>query len=396
MKIAKIEHLQIESHRFLLVRVTTEEGVVGIGEGSGLTGARQWVDRFRGLLVGEDLFAVQRHVTQMLWGKQAGHFLTYDDGMEAPVEEWLRRYGATGASLGHSATRAAAAIEMALLDAIGKTLGTPVYNLLGGQFRARVPIYLDLAGPAVGDLSAWRDIGAEAKEYGFSAVKFDVDFAVPALHKDPWNRSISTNELHRTAECLGAVRDGLGFDIEMAVDCHGQYNTTDASRIARALEPLELLWMEDPMPDSNPEAFARLRESTSTPIAVGELMQTLFEHRAFIDAAAVDILHPDVRMVGGLLEYKRVADYADAHFIPSAAHSGASPYGTVAMAHGAAAVRCFLVQEYHWHNSSWIGELIVNDRPLFVDGTVELTEAPGFGVEINEEAWLARAPVGWQ
>jgi L-alanine-DL-glutamate epimerase-like enolase superfamily enzyme len=394
MKIAKIEHLQIESHRFLLVRVTTDEGVVGIGESSGLTGARQWVDRFRGLLVGEDLFAVQRHVTQMLWGKQEGHFLTYE-GDEVPVEEWLVRYGAAGASLSHAATRAAAAIEMALLDAIGKTLGTPVYNLLGGKFRDRVPIYLDLAGSESDDPKAWREVGERSAGHGFGMVKFDVDYAVPKLHRDPWNRSVSTNELMATVKLMEAVREGLGWDVELAVDCHGQYNTTDAIRMGQALEDVKLIWMEDPMPDYHPDAFVRVREATKTPIAAGELMQTLFEHRGFIDAGAVDILHPDVRMVGGLLEYKRVADYADAHYIPVASHSGASPYGTIAMAHGAAAVRSFLYQEYHWFKMDWISELVNIEGPLFVDGAVQLSDAPGYGVEINEELWLQKSAAGW-
>lgn len=331
----------------------------------------------------------------MLWGRQEGHFLTYE-GDEVPVDEWLVRYGAAGASLSHSATRAAAGIEMALLDAIGKTLGTPVYNLLGGNFRTRVPIYLDLAGSASDDPAAWRAVGENAASHGFGAVKFDVDYAVPALHRDPWNRTISTNELAATVRLLEAVREGLGWDIELAVDCHGQYNTTDAIRIGKALEPVKLMWMEDPMPDFHPEAFVRVREATDTPIAAGELMQTVFEHRGFIDAGAVDILHPDVRMVGGLLEYKRVADYADAHYIPVASHSGASPYGTIAMAHGAAAVRSFLFQEYHWFKVDWISDLIHLDGALFVDGAVELSDAPGYGVEINEELWLSRAPAGWR
>jgi L-alanine-DL-glutamate epimerase-like enolase superfamily enzyme len=122
----------------------------------------------------------------------------------------------------------------------------------------------------------------------------------------------------------------------------------------------------------------------------------LFEHRAFIDAGAVDILHPDARFVGGLLEYKRVADYADAHYVPVASHSGASPYGTVAIAHANAAVRSFIAQEYHWFGTRWINDLIHTEDPLFVDGNVVLSDRPGFGVDINEEAWLARAPAGWR
>lgn len=389
MKIADVSYSQIESHRFLLVKITSVDGLVGYGEGSGITGAQQWLDRFRPLLVGEDAFDVQRLVTQLLWGRQEGAFLTYGEGLAHPVNAWLLRYGAAGASLSHGATRAVAAIEMALLDLVGKALQTPVYNLLGGKFRDRVPVYLDLAGVQDDDPAAWREYATWARELGFRAVKCDADMLGARPGRDPWNRSLPLPELNRIVEILSAFRDGLGFDVEFAVDCHGQYNAIDAERLARALEPLRLLWLEDPLPDFNPEALARVRQATSTPIATGELMQTLFEHRAYIDAHAMDIIHPDPRMVGGLIEYRRVADYADAHYIPTAAHNGASPFGTVAAAHGCATVRSFLFLEYHWYSVGWIDELAVGGLPL-QDGCVLLSDTPGFGVEIDEDRWAAR------
>ena len=123
-------------------------------------------------------------------------------------------------------------------------------------------------------------------------------------------------------------------------------------------------------------------------------MQTLLEIRPFIDRRAVDILHPDTRMCGGGLEHKRIADYADAHYIPCAMHSGASPYGTIAMAHVGAAIRSFVALEYHWLDSPWVEELVQLNGPLFENGHVVLSDRPGFGVEINEEAWRRRLPKG--
>ena len=389
MKITDISHAQINSHRFLLVKVVTDEGIIGYGETSGLTGASAWIDRFRPLLVGDSPFDVQRIVTQLLWGAQVGEFLTYGADRHAPVDDWLVRYGAAGASLDHAATRAVSGIEMALLDVVGKALGTPVYNLLGGKFRDKIPVYLDLAGIAGVDRSAWRDYGSSARELGFRAVKCDVDMLGADSQRDPWNRSLSSKEINRITSALGAFREGLGDDVEMAVDCHGQYNAVDAERLARELEPLHLMWLEDPLPDFNPEALARVRQATATPIAAGELFQTLFEHRPYIDSHAIDIVHPDSRMVGGLLEHKRVADYADAHYIPTAAHNGSSPIGTFAMAHVCAAIRSFLYLEYHWWGVDWIDDLA--DRPLLVDGCVEVADLPGFGTHVDEDRWAAAA-----
>lgn len=386
MKIVDVSHSQVDSHRFLLVRITTDEGIVGYGEGSGLTGAREWVGRFADHLVGEDPFDVQRIVTQLLWGKQQGAFLTYGEGMERPVDDWLTRYGAAGASLSHSATRAVSAIEMALLDVVGKALETPVYNLLGGKFRTSIPVYLDCAGIESTEPSAWTEEGHRVRELGFRAVKFDVDMLAAPPTRDPWNRALSIGEIRSITEIIGSIREGLGPNVELAVDCHGQYNVVDAVKLAKALEPFDLLWMEDPLPDYNPGALADVRQQTSTPIASGELFQTLFEHREYIDAHAVDILHPDTRMVGGILEHKRVADYADAHYIPCASHNGASPLGTAAMAHGAAAIRSFLFLEYHWFGIKWIDELM-KSGPRIVNGSIELSDAPGFGAEPEEASW---------
>ena len=390
MRIADVSWRLISSHRFLLVRIVTDDGVVGYGEGSGLTGAVQWLERFKPILTGEDPFDIQRLATQLLWGKQEGEFITYGDELADPVAAWLIRYGAAGASLDHAATRAVAAIEMALVDVVGKALGTPAYNLLGGKFRSRVPVYLDLAGVKDMSTKSWRAYGTWARTLGFKAVKCDVDMLAPELHRDPWDRSISRPELRKTVELLSALRDGLGSDIELAADCHGQYNVPDAERLARALEPVGLLWLEDPIPDFNPAALASIRAATSTPIATGELFQTLLEHREYIDARAVDVLHPDTRMVGGPLEHKRVADYADAHFIPTAAHNGASPFGTIASAHVCAASRSFLYLEFHWYGVEWINDLVAGGMPL-VDGCIELSGAPGYGTTINEAAWDARS-----
>jgi galactonate dehydratase len=163
-----------------------------------------------------------------------------------------------------------------------------------------------------------------------------------------------------------------------------QYNVLDAIRIANELAPLRILWLEDPTPIVNPDSCAEVRAKSPIPICVGEMF-IAEQFRLFIDRQACDILHPDVLFCGGMHELRKIADYGELHHRPAAFHGNGGALATIAAAHAAAACRNFLGLEYHFIETPWIGGYVERDVPLFKDGHVVLTDAPGLGVRLNRE-----------
>jgi L-alanine-DL-glutamate epimerase-like enolase superfamily enzyme len=186
---------------------------------------------------------------------------------------------------------------------------------------------------------------------------------------------------------VGAVREAIGPDVDLAVDCHWNYNTRDAIRIAQALEPFRLMWLEDPTPPDNIDALKRVTEHSEVPICSGENHYTRHGLRQMITAQAVDIVQPDIPKVGGLLESKKIADLADIYYMPVAAHNVSSPIATMAASHTCASMRNFTIMEFHAQDVPWWDDLV--SGPLIVEGYITLPDKPGLGVALNED--VARA-----
>src|SRR5712692_6140004 len=198
---------------------------------------------------------------------------------------------------------------MALCDLAGKALNTPTYNLLGGKYRDRIPIYLDRSSPREpADLDAWKQIALDAREQGFRSFKFDVDAIAPDLTDDVHNRSISLRQMNAMIRRLSAAREAAGDDAEIMVDGHMYYDVPDAIRLAGELAPLKVSWFEYTTPITNPDAMAAVREKSPVPICTGEMF-TREQFHLFLDHRAVDIVHPDVVFCGGLHEARKIADY---------------------------------------------------------------------------------------
>jgi galactonate dehydratase len=215
-------------------------------------------------------------------------------------------------------------------------------------------------------------------------MKFDLEWVAPDFNRDPWNRSARIDQINRTVERLMAVREAVGWDVEISVDAHMSYDADSAIRFAQALEPVRLRWFEDPVPILNFDAQAHVRAQSSIPICAGEMLVP-DQFREMIAAEAVDIVHPDLLFVGGLHEARKVADYADLNGIPLALHNNGGGVNTVAAAHVAAASPNFIGLEVHFWGAMWMGDVIRREGvPLIQDGFVPLTDAPGFGMEIDE------------
>jgi L-alanine-DL-glutamate epimerase-like enolase superfamily enzyme len=158
-----------------------------------------------------------------------------------------------------------------------------------------------------------------------------------------------------------------------------------AITLAKAVEPLRLMWLEEPLPAENLDALAQVRASTSTVICTGENHYTRYHFMEMLERKAVDVIMPDLAKAGGIAEGKRIAEIAEASYIPMAPHNVSSPLGMMAACHVLAAVPNFLVLEFHGRDISWWEELCVGDQPFIRDGWMHVSERPGVGVELNDE-----------
>jgi galactonate dehydratase len=186
-------------------------------------------------------------------------------------------------------------------------------------------------------------------------------------------------------ERVAAVREAVGPQIDLAIDMHGRYDTSSGIRVAKALEPYQLMWLEEPVPPENIDAMREVKRCTSTPICAGENLYLRWGFRNLIEEQAVDIIMPDLPKCCGLSEGKKIANMAEVYYIPMAPHNVCGPLGTIASAHCCAAIPNFLVLEWHWVDRAYWDELLCEEGPVIRDGHIQLSEQPGLGCELNEE-----------
>ena len=304
-------------------------------------------------------------------------------------------------STGGAAVAAISGVELALWDVVGQALGTPIVNLLGGRYRDRIRVYADCGHGEAPTPRAWAKRAREAVAKGFGAIKFDIDNVDPATHAPAYHvgvgrkgwlqgqqQPISNAEMDHILDLVAAVREAIGPQVDLALDCHWNYNTRDVITLARHLEPFRLMWLEDPTPPDNIEALKRVTDASPVPICTGENHYTRHGLRPLITEQAVDILQPDIPKMGGLLEAKKVADLADIYYMQVAAHNVSSPIGTVAACHACASMRNFTVLEFHGQDVPWWSDMVLGGA-VIEGGYIALPDGPGLGLTLNEE--VARA-----
>lgn len=355
---------------FVFVKLTTNDGVTGIGEVYTDTFGPKTVTRMI-----EDVF--ERHVA----GADPFH-------IEAL---WRKVYG-RGYSMRPdiSLLGVLSALESACWDIAGKSVGKPVYELLGGRVRERLRSYTYLY-PKPGDATdvyVDADLAAErASEYvaqGFTAVKFDP--ASPYSVFDPRQPSLET--LDRCEEFCRKIRDAVGTKADLLFGTHGQFTTSGALRLARRLEPYDPLWFEEPTPPENPEEMARVARQTRIPIATGERLTTKYEFARVLETGAASILQMALGRVGGLLEAKKIAGMAEAHYAQIAPHLYCGPVEGAVNIQLATCTPNFLILE---GIETWDGfHADVLKTPLrWENGYVVPPTEPGLGIELDEEVLAA-------
>jgi galactonate dehydratase len=290
------------------------------------------------------------------------------------------------------------AIETALWDIAGKALGMPVYQLLGGKFRDKIRVYCDTAlyQAKLPTPKHFAESALQAKKMGFNAIKFDLDQANDPGKYDAYNWTASPMELKRMVDQVTAAREAVGPNVDICLDMHGRYDAVTGQQIAKRLEHLNLMWLEEPIPAENVEAYKTIADSTSTPICAGENLYLAHGFRRLLEIGAVDIIMPDLQKAGGLGEGQRIANLANLYYVPFAPHMVASYLGAMASCHVCASVPNFLILEWqiYFHTDPMYKEIVHFDGPMVENSFIKLSEKPGIGVEINEEGMKKYAVPG--
>jgi galactonate dehydratase len=375
LKITSVKCGYIRNGHSLFVKIYSNQDIVGHGEGVDATpGTYHLVKMLENRLKGKSPLNVHRLFEDL---RRSGFFEGAQSGMFVAVMS---------------------AVETALWDLAGKALGLPVYQLLGGKFRDKVRVYCDTAlyQSNLPTPKEFADAALEAKKMGFNAIKFDLDQRNDPNKYDLYNWTASPGELQRMVDQIAAARQAVGPMVDICVDMHGRYDAPTAQQIAKRLEPLNLMWLEEPVPAENAEAYKAISAETTTPICAGENHYLAYGFRRLLELNAVDIIMPDLQKAGGLGEGQRIANLANLYYVPFAPHMVASYLGAMASAHVCASVPNFMILEWqiYFHKDPMFKEIVTYTGSQVENSFITVSDKPGIGVEINEEGMKKYATPG--
>ncbi len=379
MKITSVEPILCDGgfRPWTFVKITTDEGIVGYGDctdwGSAVPVA-SCVKDLAPLIIGQDPANTERI--------------------------WWQLYNKTIRSIGGIAHKAMAGIDSALWDIKGKRLGVPVYDLLGGKMRDSLRLYWTHCGstrntyaellglPPVKSLDDLARLAEEVRERGFTAVKTNIfKPGVPRGPRPVASGTISPEQIRDAQAVVGTFRKYGGPDLGIGLDVAFGFNMGAATKLARALEPYDMMWLETETLD--PAALKAIRSATTTPICTGESLYQTHGYKPYLEAHAVDVIMPDFAW-NGVSMGKKIADFAETYDVPIAPHNCHSPLTTLISAHICTAVRNFMILELDVDDPPWRDDVLT--EPLDIrDGHLYLSDRPGFGADLNEQE-IAKHP----
>ena len=350
---------------WLLVKLNTDNpGVYGIGDASPME---------------DDVLVmgmIERMVEKHLIGK---------DPLETEVH-WTNLYQDFQARGGRIASTAISGIDIALWDLKGRILDQPVWKLLGGAHRRSIRVYANgwYSNPGTAEQNA-----EEAKivvGMGYTALKFD-PFGQHNYYK------LSLKEAQLAEDRVAAVRQAVGPNVDILVEAHAKFDVMNAIQIGKRLEEYRPLFYEEPVSQERVSELLEVRNKVNIPIATGERLYTKFPFAEIVDRHAADVLQPDIANAGGITELKKIAIIAEAKHITMAPHNVCSPVGAMAEMHLDASIINFEIQEYHAEFYTEHYFTVLDGFPRQKDGYVELSDAPGLGLELNEAEIAAHPPL---
>lgn len=358
MKITDVKTFVVDCFRtnWVFVKVYTDEGICGVGEGTleykekALCGA---VEHIKNYLVGKDPRQIEKHYHDI-----------YRDA-----------YWRGGAVL----MSALSAVECALWDILGKSLGVPVYQLLGGKVNNDCRIYVN----------GWF-AGAKTPDEFAEKAKIAVKRGITAMKWDPFGKSylqISNKDLDTALECVAKVREAVGNGVDLLIEGHGRFDVPTGIKIAKELEQFKPMWFEEPVPPNNIEALKAVRDKSPVAISAGERLYTRFDYNPLFAARAADYIQPDVSHAGGIMELKKIAGIAESNYIPFAPHNPSGPVANAATLQLAACCPNFCILEIMYSDVDY-RKFVTDERLVYENGRIKIGDKPGLGIELNEEECL--------
>jgi galactonate dehydratase len=373
MKITEVKVWLVEGvkYNWTLLKIYTDTGHTGVGEATNWPGSP--IIEAAAKHVGERVIGLDPMRTDFIWTK------LYRD------LNWIGPYGASMCAI--------SGLDMALLDLKGKVLGVPAYQLLGGAFRTSIDLYANYWFTGGGHTPQdYARQAAKVKAAGFGGLKFDPFAHTNYLYGTDLNTNLAlTPQMQdRAYEVTKAVREAVGPEMDMMIETHAMMNGQMAVKMAERLAPLGMTWYEEPAGPENAGTLRALRERLpgNVSICVGERHYTRHNFRSVFENHICDIVMPDITRCGGPSEMKRIATMAEAYNTLVAPHNPNGPLSTLASAHVCASIPNFFRCEFMFNDVPWRDEVI--DHPFDVrDGKFHLSERPGLGVDLVEEAMEA-------
>jgi galactonate dehydratase len=369
MRITEVKTWLVEGikYNWTILKIFTDEGITGIGEGTNWPGSPVVLEACRHageVIIGEDPSRID-----YLWTKLYRDF------------NWIGQAGPMMSAI--------SAIDIALWDIAGKRAGRPVYQLLGGAYRTRIMLYANywfLRGS--GEPQDYADQALAMKRHGFTACKMD-----PFAHVNYWygedlseNLGLTDAQKTKAIDRLAAVQQALGPDFPLAVETHALLNGPTAVEMAHriAAARINCMWYEEPAGPEFPSEIAEIRRQIPLPVCVGERIHSRFMARLILENRAADFLMPDITRCGGISEMRKIANLCETYNVPIAPHNPNGPISTIASAHVMAAIPNFFRQEFMVTDVLWRDTVL--DKPLPVrDGFFHLSDEPGLGFDLVEE-----------
>ena len=372
MKVTDVKTMVVENEppyrggRYLLfIQIETDEGITGLGE------------RITGNTYSDRLGDLQSQTS--LIHELAGQFVVGENPFN--IERiWDRMYSARHDFRHPSlqATPVLSGIEIALWDIVGKAAGQPIYNLLGGMYHEKLRAYAYMPeGGFRENPERAGEIATQLLEEGNTACKLD-----PFTPLWPIPRDIPLWEIEHAAKIFESIRNAVGNDMEVGIGTHGQLTTYSAIRVADMLEPYHPFWFEEPVPPENVDEMARVAAHTSIPIATGERLVTKYEFSNLLEKQAAQIIQLDVGQCGGIMEAKKIASIAEAHYAVIAPHMACGPVAAAAAIQVDTCSPNFMIQEA---NQGPLHKTIFKEPLVFENGYITPPTGPGLGVEFDED-----------
>lgn len=358
MKVTDLKIFTVDCFRtnWVFIKIYTDEGITGVGEATleykerALWGA---VEHIKEYLVGKNPLEIEKHYHSI-----------YRDA-----------YWRGGPVL----MSALSAVEVALWDILGKSLGVPVYQLLGGKVNDKVRIYVN----------GWFSGAKTPEEFGEKA-KIAVQRGVTAMKWDPFGKAymnISNSELDTALKCVQAVREAVGDKVDLLIEGHGRFNVPTGIKIAKELEQFNPMFFEEPTPPDSIDSLKAVRDKSPVAISAGERLYSRYDYKDLFEKRAADYIQPDISHAGGIMELKKIASVAETYYIPFAPHNPSGPVANAATLQLAACCPNFCILEIMYSDVDY-RKNVTNEQLEYKDGYITIPDKPGIGIEINEEECL--------